>query len=157
MNTIKFKNSILPIIGLVAIALILLIAAMLLTGCNSPAQNLENAQENVKDANQELSEANEAYMDEIDAYRKESEAKINANEKSIAAFNARIENEKMEVRDEYKKKIAELEQKNTDVKKRLDVYKADGKDNWVNFKLEFSRDMDALGKALKDLTVNNVK
>lgn len=154
MNTIKFKNSILPIVG---IATILLITATFLTSCDSPAQKLGAAQENVKDANKDLDEANEAYLDEIEAYRKESAAKISANDKSIAAFNARIENEKKEVRDEYKRKIAELEQKNTDVKKRLDEYKADGKDNWATFKLEFSHDMDALGKALKDLTVSNVK
>lgn len=157
MNTIKFKNSILPILGLVCIAFVLLIAVALLTSCSSPSQKLEAAQENVTDANNDLDKANEAYMNEIEEYRKESAAKIDANNKSIAAFNARIENEKKEVKDEYKKKIAELEQKNTDVKKRLDGYKADGKDNWTNFKVEFSRDMDALGKALKDLTVSSTK
>ncbi|MCC7526672.1 MAG: hypothetical protein IT250_17745 [Chitinophagaceae bacterium] len=157
MSTIKSKRSILPIVGWVGVAIILLIAAALLTSCSSPSQKLEAAQENVKDANKDLDKANEAYLDEIEAYRKESAAKISANDKSITAFNARIENEKKEVRDEYKKKIAELEQKNTDVKKRLDGYKADGKDNWANFKAEFSRDMDALGKALKDLTVSNTK
>jgi chromosome segregation ATPase len=157
MDTVKFKNSILTIIGLVCIAIIILIAATLLTSCNSPAQKLKAAQETVKDANKDLDEANEAYLTEIETYRKESAAKISANDKSIADFNARIENEKKEVRDEYKKKIAELEQKNSDVKKRLDGYKADGKDNWANFKQEFSRDMDALGKALKDLTVSNRK
>lgn len=157
MDTVKFKNSILPIIGLVCIAIIILVAATWLTSCNSPAQNLEAAQENVNDANNDLDKANEDYLIEMETYRKESAARISANDKSIAAFNARIENEKKEVRDEYKKKIAELEQKNTDVKKRLDEYKADGKDNWANFKLEFSRDMDAIGKALKDLTASNVK
>jgi septal ring factor EnvC (AmiA/AmiB activator) len=157
MNTVKFNNSILPIVALVCIAIVILIAATLLTSCSSPAEKLEAAQENVKDANKDLDKANEAYLVEIEAYRKESAAKISANDKSIADFNARIENEKKEVRDEYKKKIAELEQKNSDVKRRLDGYKADGKDNWVNFKQEFSRDMDALGKALKDLTVSNLK
>jgi chromosome segregation ATPase len=157
MKAIKFRKSILPIIALVCLALVLLVAAAFLTSCNSPAQKLEAAQENVKDANKDLDKANEAYLKEIEDYRKESAAKISANDKSIAAFNARIENEKKEVRDEYKKKIAELEQKNTDVKKRLDGYKADGKDNWANFKQEFSRDMDALGKALKDLTVSSTK
>jgi len=157
MNTVKFKNSLLPIVGLVCIALILLISVTILTSCSSPSQKLEAAQENVKDANDDLYEANEAYLNEIDIYRRESAAKINANNQSIADFNARIESQKKEVRDDYKKKIAELEQKNTDAKKRLDGYKADGKDNWTNFKLEFSRDMDALGKALKDLTVSSAK
>lgn len=157
MKTVKLKISAMSIVGLVFMALIILIAAILMVSCNSPAQKLEAAQENVKDANKDLNKANEVYLNEIEAFRKESEAKILANEKSIAAFNARIENEKKEVRDEYQKKIAALEQKNTDVKKRLDEYKADGKDSWTNFKLEFSRDMEALGKALKDLTVSSSK
>ena len=55
------------------------------------------------------------------------------------------------------KKIDELEQKNSELKKRLDDYKADGKEKWEKFKAEFSHDMDELGKAFKDLTVKNVK
>ena len=50
-----------------------------------------------------------------------------------------------------------MEQKNTDMKKRMDEYKADGKEQWKKFKAEFSRDMDELGQAFKDLTVKNVK
>ena len=50
-----------------------------------------------------------------------------------------------------------MEQKNTDLKRRLDDYKQDGKENWEKFKIEFNRDMDELGKAFKDLTVKNVK
>jgi chromosome segregation ATPase len=93
----------------------------------------------------------------METYRKETEAKIAANNESIAAFNARIDSKKAEAKTDYKNRIAELENKNTDMKKRLDEYKADGKDNWEIFKLEFSRDMEELGKAFKDLTVTNTK
>jgi len=34
-------------------------------------------------------------------------------------------------------------------------YKGEGKEKWEAFKTEFNRDMDELGKAFKDLTVNN--
>ena len=43
------------------------------------------------------------------------------------------------------------------MKKKLEDYQAEGKDSWETFKTEFSHDMDALGNAFKDLTVNNVK
>ena len=39
----------------------------------------------------------------------------------------------------------------------MDEYKAEGKEQWEEFKAEFSRDMDELGKAFKDLTVKNEK
>ncbi len=54
-------------------------------------------------------------------------------------------------------KIAELDSKNTDMKRKLDNFKANGKDNWETFKTEFSHDMDELGNAFRDLTVKNTK
>ena len=42
------------------------------------------------------------------------------------------------------------------MKKKMDDYKAEGKEQWEAFKTEFSHDMDELGQAFKDLTVKNV-
>ena len=102
-------------------------------------------------------EANTDYQVEVDKYRLETAEKIAENEKSIKEFNLRVASEKKEAREDYKKKIAELEAKNSDLKMKMDNYKADSKENWVKFKVEFSRDMDELGAAFKDLTVKNVK
>ena len=132
------------------------IAGAIVTGCNTPAEKVENAQDNVTAAKEDLNKANEEYLVDVENYRKEAAAKIAANNKSIAEFNARIENKKEAAKADYKKKVAELEQKNTDIKKRLDDYKAQGKDNWEIFKIEFSRDLEELGKAFKDLTTKNV-
>ncbi|MES2286461.1 MAG: peptidase M23 [Bacteroidota bacterium] len=131
------------------------ISAAILTSCNSSAEKVENAQDKVTEATLDLEKANEEYLGDIENYRKETAAKIAANDKSIAEFNARVENEKNEAKADYKKKIAELEQKNSDIKKKMEEYKADGKEKWELFKTEFSRDMDELGKAFKDLTVKN--
>ena len=134
-----------------------LITGAILTSCSSPEQKVENAENNVIEAKTDLNEANDEYLADVEKYKKETEEKIAANDKSIAEFNARKENQKKEVRDEYNKKIAELERKNSDMEKKMADYKVDGKENWEKFKAEFSRDMDELGKAFKDLTVNNVK
>jgi chromosome segregation ATPase len=93
----------------------------------------------------------------MEKYRKEKEEKIEANTKSILEFNERISKEKKEAREEYTAKIAALEQKNSDLKKKMDDYKADGKESWETFKAEFTHDMDELGKAIVDLQVKNVK
>lgn len=132
-----------------------LIGASILTSCSTSAEKVENAQDKVSEATLDLETANEEYLVDIENYRKETEAKIAANDKSIAEFNARIENEKDKAKADYKKKIAELEQKNSDIKKKMAEYKAEGKEKWELFKTEFSRDMDELGKAFKDLTVKN--
>ncbi len=132
-----------------------LLAATMLAGCNTPAQKVENAQEAVTEAKEDLQDAKEEYLDDIQKYKQETQDRIEANNKTIAAFNDRIESQKKEARADYQKTIAALEQKNTDMKKRMEDYKADGKANWDTFKSEFSQDMEKLGEAFRDFTVKN--
>ena len=39
----------------------------------------------------------------------------------------------------------------------MEDYKADSKENWESFKTEFNHDMDELGNAFRDLTIDNKK
>jgi DNA replication protein DnaC len=143
--------------SIATMALGALIAGALVMGCNTSATKVENAQDNVTQAEKDLAKANEEYLADVEKYRQEAAVKIAANNQSIADFNARMANEKAEARADYKKKIDAIEQKNSDLKKKLEEYKAEGKDSWENFKSEFSRDMDELGTAFKNLTVKNSK
>lgn len=134
------------------------------TGCNSPSQKLENAEENVIDAKKAVidarSELNQAYQDSITEYQLfkiESENRIIANEKSIEELRAKIGNASKENKALYETKLAELQKRNTDLKVKLADYKEDGTDKWQAFKLEFKSDMDELGKAFSGFTVNNTK
>jgi septal ring factor EnvC (AmiA/AmiB activator) len=139
------------------ISLIALLSGVFVSACNSPAENLIIAKDKSVEANTNLEQANEEYEAEINQFKFEMAEKIEANDKSIADFKARIAQQKTEAKEDYQKKIAELEQKNTDNKKRMDDYKASGKENWAKFKSEFTRDMEELGNAFSDLAVNNVK
>jgi chromosome segregation ATPase len=143
--------------SILAMAAFTCIAGAILTSCNTSAERVENAQENVIQANKDLDQANQEYLADIENYRLETASRIEANEQAIADFNAGLEHEKKAVRAEHKKKIAELEQKNREMKKKLEEYKAEGKENWEIFKAEFSHDMDELGKAFKNVTVKNVQ
>jgi len=131
---------------LVAIAFV---AGTMLIGCNSPDKKAETSQEIIRDAQQNVAEANLALKDAIEQFKKESEEKLIANEKNIAAIQAK--NLAMS-----ENKLAELEQKNNELKEKLANYKAEGNEHWNSFKSEFSHDMNELGKAFSDLTVNNV-
>lgn len=55
------------------------------------------------------------------------------------------------------KDIDVLEEKNKALDKKLSSYEDKGESAWESFEREFSHDMSELGKALKDLTVDNVK
>src|SRR5581483_12147060 len=123
---------------------------LFLSGCNTPTEKLENAKEKANEANSNLDKANLDYKTDVENYRKETTAKIAANDKSIADFKARIESDKQDAKNDYNKKVAELEQKNTDMKKKMDDYQLAGKEKWELFKVEFSHSMDELAKAFKD-------
>ena len=152
-NQFKMKKSIL------ILAVSMFITDAILTGCGnpSPEQKVENAQNNVTEANKQLDKANQEYLADMDNYRKETDAKVAANDKIIADLKARIDMQKKEAQDEYKKKIDELEQKNAEMKKKIGDYKAEGKEKWEQFKAECNHDMDGLSKAFNDLTVKNGK
>jgi len=143
--------------SILALAACAVISGAMMTGCNSSAEKVVNAQENVDQANKDLELANKEYQKDVARYRQETAEKIAANNASIIEFNARVAHEKKAARADYKKKIAVLEQKNSDMKLRMDNYKENGKDKWLIFKAEFTHDMDEMGKAFKDLAVNNVK
>ncbi len=134
--------------------LVLLISPFMLglisTSCNTPGEKIEKAIVKVNDANMNLEKANAEFDADIANYRKQEAAKIVANEQSIADFKVRIATQKKDAQTKYLKDIAELEQKNSDMKKQLDMYKAEGKENWATFKTKFSNDMDELGKAFKN-------
>lgn len=134
----------------------LFIVSAILTSCNTPAGKVNDAKENVIEAEKDLDEANEEYMAEMENYRSVTYGKITENDKIIADFRLKIQNEKKEVKADYEIKIAELEQKNRNLKQKMDDYKASGKTEWEEFKAEFNHDMDELGKAFQGLVVKNV-
>jgi hypothetical protein len=146
------------------LAIATLLASTVLTSCNSSSEKVEDAKTDVADAKTDMADANkdlavakEEYLADVEKYRYETAERIAANDRSIAEFKIRVNSEKKAARADYEKKIAELEQKNSDMKSRMDGYNADGKEKWEAFKTEFSHDMDELGKAFNDLTVKNVK
>ena len=102
---------------------VLLSGAFFLTSGNSASEKIVTPEDKVMEAHMDLYIANIAYLAEMETFRQETTAKIEANNKSIADFNARVETEKEESKADYKRKIAVLEQMNTDMEKRLEDYK----------------------------------
>ena len=143
--------------NVIKLVAIFFIASAILIGCNTPAAKVEDAKENVDEAKEDLDKANQEYLDEVQNYRNVTAAKIIENDKTIADFRLKIQNEKKEVKANYEIKITALDQKNKNLKQKMDDYNATGKTDWEKFKEEFNYDMDELGKAFQDLIVNNEK
>ncbi|HEX7413437.1 MAG TPA: hypothetical protein VF411_05270 [Bacteroidia bacterium] len=141
--------------SILKLAAITFILGAILTSCNTPAEKVEKAEANVTEAKKDLNEAQEEYLTDIENCRRATDEKIAANDQSISEFKTRIANEKKEAKADYKKKLAQLEQKNKNMKKKIDDYRADGKENWALFKADFNKGMDEIGQSLKDLTANH--
>jgi len=140
-------------------------AGTIFTGCQSSIQKQEAAQAKVREAKQDLNAAQKdanaaaqvvATAEEWKAFRSESELKIKDNEIRITELNVKMKKPGEIFDGLYAKKIANLEQQNKEMRARLEAYEK-SQSNWESFKREFNHDMDAIGQALKDLTVDNKK
>lgn len=141
-----------------------LIAGTIFTGCESSEQKIDDAQANVQEAKQDLKEVKQdekaaaqqaADAEEWRTFKTESEVKIKDNELRIAELREKMKTSGKTMDAIYSKNIDVLEKRNQDLKTKIDTY--DGQSNWQSFKSEFNHDMDELGKALKDIGVNNKK
>lgn len=140
-----------------------LMTGIALTGCQSATQKSEDAQADVKDAKQDLQkEQQDAAMaaqeaaneQEWLAFKSNAEEKIRDNDARIVELKAKMKKSGKTMDAIYAKKIENLEQKNKDLKTKLESYGSTESD-WESFKREFNHDMDELGQAFKDLTVDN--
>lgn len=138
-------------------------AGMVFTGCESSTQEMDNAQANVEEAKQDLKEARQdvvavaqktANAEAWRTFKSESEVKIRGNETRIAELKEKMKTSGKTLDAVYEKNIDLLEQKNKDLNARMVAYEKEQSD-WESFKREFNHDMDELGKALKDFTLNN--
>ncbi|MFA5973374.1 MAG: hypothetical protein WC780_13575 [Lentimicrobiaceae bacterium] len=134
----------------------ILIAGSVFTSCKSPAQKEDAAQQNLTEAQNEANIESQkvATAEEWAAFKNEADAKIKSNEDRIAELNVKLNKPGKILDPIYKKRIETLEEQNRHLKVRLDVYEKNNSD-WETFKREFNHDMDELGKALKDFTVDN--
>jgi chromosome segregation ATPase len=155
----------------------ILTAVTSFTACTSPEKKVENAQTKVDNAQEKVADAKDKVADAKDnlteaqkmanaeaekvanaaawkAYKAEAEIKIKANDTRIAELKAGMKKAGKSVTALYKENVAILEKKNAAMKNRISDYDK-SQSNWESFKTEFNHDMDELGTALKDFTVNN--
>jgi hypothetical protein len=132
-----------------------------LSGCESNNQKTQEAKENVSKATDDLAKAQlNAEMDsmklvdvaEWELFKNETDSKIQANEIRIAYLRKSLKQSKLAIAKDMNVKISELEEKSKELKSRLLTYDQVQGD-WIEFKREFSKDMDQLGSALTNFTV----
>ena len=141
-----------------------LIAGVLFTSCNSSSRKIKNAEDKVLDAKEavidtkiDLTQARQVSVNEFQQFKTDFQNLISSNEKKIAGLKLSIADASQKNKVQFGKKLSVLEKRNNELKIKLAEYEKDETDQWKAFKLEFKHDMDELGKAFSDFTVNNKK
>lgn len=134
------------------LSVIIIIAGTISTSYSQePDKKSEKAREKLKAAQKD------SINDVFKILKKESEIRFESNEESIAALKVKISNEKRRIKAKDEKKLAIIEQKNIDLKKKLDDFVVEGKDKWMAFKTGFNYDMDELTASIYNLTIKDAK
>ncbi len=148
-----------------SVAIAAFISGNIFTSCQSAETKSDKADTKVMDAKEDLKDAQKtadaAAIKAADAeawktYKLEVETKINENDISIAALKSAMKKTGKKIDAAYAKTVDELEQKNKDLKARINSYNK-GETEWESFKREFNHDMDGIGQSLKDLGKDNKK
>ena len=132
------------------ILLAAIVIATFFTSCKSAQQKEIAARQNVVEARQDLKETQVSNANEWKVFKAESRAKIIDNDKRIAELKVKMNKPGNTFDGMYRTRIEKLETKNSELKSKLRNY--DGNQSeWKTFKSDFNRDMDEIGKNIKDL------
>ena len=142
-----------------------LFVAISASGCKSNSEKEADAVENVESASDNLESvendakidaANKANDAEWQRFKKEAGISIDANQTRINELTVAMNKAGDTFDESYRKSIKDLKEKNESLKSKIADYENNQTD-WASFKREFNSDMSEIGRAFKDLTVNNKK
>jgi hypothetical protein len=140
------------------LAVTVILAATVLKQLLSSVKKPGNAQDKVQQAKDKVvkaeQELNLAMKEAVHEFKKASERMIGNNEKSLAELKTRLAGEQKDNKAHYERKLRALEQKNTDMKRKLEDYKEEGREKWDSFKTVFNHNMDDLGKSISHVFSN---
>ena len=126
----------------------LLIAGLFFTGCTD---NRDNTKDNVEQVNQDMIDAQRQFEQDWQEFKSNAELRINSNQQKIADFKAAMKSTSNRFKAKYENEVLTLEQKNIELRKQLNDFKYERKENWEVFKTTFNNDMDVVSNPLNDL------
>lgn len=136
------------------------IAGAILTGCNSPTEKVQKAEEQVDQANKELEQAKkdlEEYRADSARYMEIAARQIAANQQRIAQLREELSKPGKKAQETISEQIDELEKRNNEIREKVAAYRYVRKEQWESFKKELDHDINELGDALRDFTIDNRK
>ena len=120
-------------------------------------KHLKKAEHNLDDAKKDMRQARLESTEDFIQFKKEAQEKIAANDKEIQQLSEKRWENHSEYQKKYDEEIFDLKKRNKELQHKIDVAQATMPSKWSAFKKEFSHDMNELGKAIKNTTVNSKK
>jgi hypothetical protein len=155
-----------------SLAIMMMLAGSLLVACQSYSKKEEASQRKIEQSKLDLKATRDRnnteqqrirdealrveHQQEWIVFKNESEAKIDANQTRITELKAEMRKPGKKYDTRYARKIDNLEQRNLELRMRINTYN-DEQSDWNTFKNEFNHDLNEIGLAFTNLTVNSKK
>jgi hypothetical protein len=136
--------------SILLITTITIMFAFVVQSCDRPDNQMERAQTDLIEAERDLDIAQSEVEADVQIFRQEVANDIRENNLAIADIKSKIQVEDAERRAALEVRIAEIERNSSDLKRQIDNYRITNRDNWDDFKDQFSKDMNDLGDSLDD-------
>jgi septal ring factor EnvC (AmiA/AmiB activator) len=132
------------------LSMAMLMAGTTFTACQTPAQK-EAAEQKKADEEQAAIEATRQDINSKEwlTLKASAQERISNNETRIAEIRAKLKTSGKTMDALRTKRIETLEQRNRDIRSRMDSYDSNPSD-WETFKAEFNRELDDLSKSVDD-------
>jgi hypothetical protein len=130
---------------------------LLAMACNNNPQTVDQSPIQKPDsAVQDRTNVSNVDTTEQMAFIRHEEELINENNNKITELKTKIKNEKKAIAREYNEQLDTLHERNERMEQRLNKIKEQGKKDWANFKHDFNKDMDSLGKSISRFAEKNM-
>lgn len=131
-------------------ALLAITSLTFLTSCKNNEAKIEDAQENVLDAKKDLVEAKQDSLADYESFKMKVNEKITANELKIADLKVKVINGNNDAKAKYNGKVVQLQQKNEELKAKLNNYTQYSADTWEAFKTDLDNDVNNLEREFNE-------
>lgn len=99
--------------------------------------------------------SNDEFIADVDNFRIITNETLSMNDKSISIINIGFTKDSSGQMVDYKSRIELCEQKNDELKNRINDYSVNSQENWLWFKSEFNKDVKELDLELKGLLIES--
>ena len=141
--------------SIVTLGMLASVFAVSLTSCKDAETNVKQTQEEVLDARVDLMESKNEAAEALEKFKLDFYEKISDNNKNIRDLRVKEIKGTTKEKEDYTKKMDELEAKNEALKSKLDAYTSYDESSYETFKNDLKENADALEKEFQELENQN--